>query len=90
MKRFFLFLFLFINLLLIYQIIFSQNNIFLYLKIKKDFNKLSQQVDLFNKKNILLSQEIEKLKSDKKYLEKVIKEKLNYIKPGEVLYLFKD
>ena len=41
-------------------------------------------------KNIALSREIELLNSDNKYIEKVIRNKLNFVKNNEILYLFQE
>ncbi|KUJ95824.1 MAG: Septum formation initiator [Desulfonauticus sp. 38_4375] len=90
MKKIFIFLSLFINLLLVYQLVFSEKNIFLYTKLKKEYNQLEDREKKVERENILLSREIKRLREDEKYLELVIRKGLNYVKPGEVLYLFKD
>ncbi|MDK2921842.1 MAG: cell division protein FtsB [Desulfonauticus sp.] len=90
MKKSLLFFALLINLVLIYQILFSEKNLFLYTNLKKEFNQLEVKEKKLEQENILLSRDIKRLREDKEYLELVIRKGLNYVKPGEVLYLLKD
>ncbi len=90
MKKSLLFFALLINLVLIYQILFSEKNLFLYTNLKKEFNQLEVKEKKLEQENILLSRDIKRLREDREYLELVIRKGLNYVKPGEVLYLLKD
>ena len=77
-----------LNLALLGRLFFSEQGIMGYLALKTESEELSLEIEKINKKNLVLSREIELLNSDTKYLEKVIRSKLNFVKDNEILYLF--
>ena len=60
-----------------------------YMELRK-FNrriaKLDEEIKSLEETNRDLRQEIEALKSDPFYIEKVVRESLGLIKPGEIIY----
>ncbi|MDQ7032041.1 MAG: septum formation initiator family protein [Desulfonauticus sp.] len=89
MKKIFIFCLLVINLFLVYKIIFSKFNYKIYFDLK---NKLAQdrlKIISLKQENAKISKQILDLRNNKQYIKFVIRKKLNYIKPGEMLYLLK-
>lgn len=59
-----------------------------YRDFKLDEEKINRDVDDFNKKIAELEEEKNLLQNDKEHLEKVIREELGLVRPGEVVYKF--
>ncbi len=78
------------NVFLIYQLLWSGHGIFAYYELKERYRELEQKAESLNASNMLLSQEIRLLKSDRSYIEQVIRKQMNFVKPNEILYLFPD
>ena len=79
-----------INLFLLIRLIWSDQGIFAYLELKGRHDALQQKIDNVDAKSLDLSQEIRKLKSDKGYQEKIVRERMNFVKKDELLYIFPD
>ena len=79
-----------INLFLVTRLIWSDQGVFAYLELKNRYEVLRQKIEDVDARSLDLSQEIRKLKSDKGYQEKVIREKMNFVKKDELLYIFPD
>ncbi|MEZ7196571.1 FtsB family cell division protein [Pseudodesulfovibrio karagichevae] len=79
-----------INLFLLTRLIWSDQGVFAYLELKNRYEVLRQKIETVDARSLDLSQEIRKLKSDKGYQEKVIREKMNFVKKDELLYIFPD
>lgn len=60
------------------------------LKIKSEYAAIYEEVQQLESENAKLMEEIDKLNSDKYYQEKVAREKMGFIKEGEVVFLFPD
>ena len=83
-------LLLVINLFLVIRLIWSDQGVFAYLELKSRYDALQQKIDEVDSRSLDLSQEIRKLKSDKGYQEKVVRERMNFVKKDELLYIFPD
>lgn len=57
-------------------------------KLKKDDKRLRLRIEAEERKNVQLRKEEQSLRTDPEYVEKVAREKLGLIKPGEVIYKF--
>jgi cell division protein FtsB len=79
-----------INLFLLTRLIWSDQGVFAYLELKNRYEVLRRKIETVDARSLDLSQEIRKLKSDKAYQEKVIREKMNFVKKDELLYIFPD
>lgn len=79
-----------INLFLLTRLIWSDQGVFAYLELKNRYEVLRQKIDAVDTRSLDLSQEIRKLKSDKAYQEKVIRERMNFVRKDELLYIFPD
>ena len=83
-------LLLVINLFLLGRLIWSDQGIFAYLELKHRYDVLQQKIEDVDSRSLDLSQEIRRLKSDKGYQEKVVRERMNFVKKDELLYIFPD
>ncbi len=57
-----------------------------YQELKKKEADLIQQIEEFKDKNEKIYNEIERLKNDLTHLEKVMRDEMGLVKPGEVVY----
>ena len=58
-------------------------------RAQKEIKGLQARIDLLEKRNTYLSVEIEQLKTDPYAVEKILREKFMYIRPGDKVYRFK-
>lgn len=77
-----------VNLVLGYSFFFSENGLLAYLDLRTRQDGLQQRILEVDEESVALSQEIRLLKENRLYIEKTIRQQLNYIRPSEVLYLF--
>jgi cell division protein FtsB len=68
--------------------LFSPNDFFRLWRLESKRQALERDIDTLGKKLEAARQDIEKIKQDKDYLEKVAREKLGMAKPGEKVYKF--
>lgn len=83
-------LLLLINLFLLFRLVWSDQGVFAYLELKTRYEALQAKIDSVDKESLDLSQEIRRLKSDKAYQEKIVRERMNFVKKDELLYIFPD
>lgn len=81
---------IFFNIVLCYRFIWGTEGLMYYRDLKQQLGSLSQQVEELNRVNLDLSNEIRLLKTDDAYVEKIIRQRLNYVKNNEILYLFEE
>jgi cell division protein FtsB len=55
---------------------------------QRDLIELAQEVDAIERENSKLSQEIQRLRGDIGYLEKIAREELGLVRPGEIVIEF--
>ncbi len=87
-KRVLLGVLIFVNLFLLFRLIWSEHGLFAYLNMRARSAKLQQQLEEIDAKSLELSKEIRRLKSDRAYQEMIIRDRMNYVKENEVLYIF--
>ncbi len=79
-----------INVILFYRMIWGDSGILAFNKLRTQYQGLVQELASIDHKNISLSNEIRLLKSDNNYIEKMIRQRLHYVRENEILYLFTD
>ena len=79
-----------LNLVLFYRMIWSPYGIMAYHELRQEHEYLEKQVYELDQTNLALSREIRLLRDDAGYVEKMIRQRLHYVKENEVLYLFTD
>jgi cell division protein FtsB len=55
-------------------------------RAQKEIKELSDRIEMLEKRNALLSVEIERLKSDPYTVEKILREKYGYVRDGDKVY----
>lgn len=68
--------------------LFSETGIIQLWSVEEDYVKLHQEVRKLEKENAELEQQIEALSSGTEGTEKIAREELGFVKPGEHLYIF--
>ncbi len=76
------------NIFLLYLLCISDQGIHAYLEMSRRHERLVYGMQEAEDHSRRLSREIRWLKSNKKYMEQVIRSKTNFVKEDEVLYLF--
>ncbi len=79
-----------LNVLLLYKLVWSEDGIIAYQGLKEQYTSLHQKITELDQKNLALSKEIRLLQSDDKYIDAMIRKRLNFVKDNEILYIFSD
>lgn len=77
-----------INVILAYSLIWGGQGLSAYRNLKEQHQALENRIKKLDALNIALSREIRLLQSDEKYQEKVIRNRFNFVKDNEILYIF--
>ncbi|SBV94114.1 Septum formation initiator family protein [uncultured delta proteobacterium] len=77
-----------INGILIYSLIWGGQGLQAYRNLKEQHQVLEERIKDLDAKNVALSREIRLLQSDEKYQEKIIRNRFNFVKDNEILYIF--
>lgn len=88
--KIYIFLLGLILIALIYSFLFGNMGYLKYKELKKNEQKLLTEVNQITRGNNSLKQEIDLFKRDQAYLEKYAKEKFGLVKPGEMVFQFKN
>ncbi len=75
---------------LFYSFFFGEMGYIKYRQLKNNEQKLVKEINEIYSENKALRGEIELLKKDPAYLEKYAREKFGLVKPGEMVFQFKD
>ncbi len=78
------------NIFALSNILFGEQSIIALQNAKESLNKIKAQIAEVDQKNAQLSNEIRLLKTDQAYLEKVIRQQLNYVRGSEIIYIFEE
>ena len=71
-------------------IFWGENSILTWNILRKKERELTSELNSLNQKQMDLKREIRLFKTDPQFVEKNIREKLNYVKENEILYLFEE
>ncbi|MBR4742056.1 MAG: septum formation initiator family protein [Desulfovibrio sp.] len=78
------------NASLFYFMIWGPNGLLAFQELKKQQAELEAQKEELDDKCLMMSHAIRLLKTDKDYQEKMIRQKLRYIRDNEFVYIFDD
>ena len=79
---------LLLNLVLLYNLIWGERGAIAYKELRQRCDLLEERIRLAGEDNLELSKEIRLLQSDEKYIEKTIRNRLNFVRNNEILYIF--
>jgi cell division protein FtsB len=77
-----------LNLLLVWALVWGDNGLVAHENLEREYTVLDGQIKALYAKNISLSREIKLLQTDSKYMEYIIRKRLNFVKDNEILYVF--
>ena len=77
-----------INMAVFCHMIWGPTGIVQYRNIKKQYQDLQQKISDLDTENVSLSRQIRLLESDNQYYEKMIRQRLHYLRANELLYIF--
>ncbi len=77
-----------LNIVVVYSLVWGQQGVLAYKELTSLNQKLEHTIAELDEKNVLLSQEIRLLQTDEKYIEKVIRKRLNFVRSNEIIYIF--
>jgi cell division protein FtsB len=72
--------------ILLFLVLFSENGILDYMKLRKQVRAMDLSISRFEKENVTLKDEIDRLQKDDRYLEEVARKRFGFIREGEKLY----
>ena len=79
-----------LNIVLLYNLIWGDRGAISYKELRERCDVLEARITRIGEDNLTLSKEIRLLQSDDKYLEKMIRNRLNFVRSNEILYIFPD
>lgn len=82
--------FVVLAIFLLIRLFVSEQGYFAYKERKMEFLALQEKIIQLQERNLSLSREIRLLNEDKEYMEKVIRQRMNFVKEDEVLYIFSE
>ena len=59
-------------------------------RTQHDLDRLVREVEIVEQKNATLAREVQRLRSDLGYIEKIAREELGLVRPGEIVFEFVD
>lgn len=77
-----------INIGLIGKMFWGNTGLLEYMQLKKQLASLRAEIVQLDEENLALSREIRLLQNDAGYVEKMIRQHLNYLRDNEVVYIF--
>lgn len=77
-----------LNLVLVYNLIWGNSGAIAYEELRTRCEDLEERIQRIADSNLALSKEIRLLQSDEKYIEKMIRNRLNFVRNNEILYIF--
>ena len=77
-----------LNLLLLVRLFWSGQSVFSYLELRGRYERLEEMNVDAEKRSVQLSREITRLREDSSYQERVVRDRMNYLRKGEILYIF--
>lgn len=87
---FFMMLSLLFILYFLFSFIFGDMGLIRYHRMNKTYKALQQEINSLGKENERLKKEVEALKNDPHYIEKLAREKLGLSKEGEIIYQYEE
>jgi cell division protein FtsB len=73
---------------LVVFVIFNRNGVLNYLSLRRQKEELAREVDSLQAVHDSLSAEVERLRADSAYIERMVRELLGWGRPGELIIRF--
>lgn len=59
-------------------------------RTQREVERLAREIEIVGQKNATLSREVQRLRSDPAYIEKIAREELGLVRPGDLVFEFAD
>src|SRR5919109_4391718 len=59
-------------------------------RMQHELDRLVREIEIVEQKNATLAREVQRLRSDLGYIEKIAREELGLVRPGEIVFEFAD
>jgi len=69
-----------------FHILFAEGGIVSYIMLKKEIKTIHATIKKLEKENYQLTEEINRLQKDDRYLEEVVRQKYGFVREGERVY----
>lgn len=79
-----------LNIILVFRLIWGTHSLFSYKELRFQYNIVEQELKKYDGIIAALSEEIQLLQNNPEYMEKMIRQHLNFVKDNQILYLFTD
>lgn len=79
-----------INLALFFKMVWGPTGLAEYQSLKQQYQDLRQKIVALDQENRALSRDIRLMQSDGDYAEKIVRQKLHYLRDNEIVYIFSD
>lgn len=70
------------------KMLWGSGGILEYTELKRQYGELREHIADLDAQNLALSHDIRLLQSDDQYMEKMVRQKLRYLRDNEIVYLF--
>lgn len=70
------------------KMVWGPGGIVEYRQLKGQYAALKERISQLDAENMALSRDIRLLQSDNQYVEKMVRQKLRYLRDNEIVYLF--
>jgi len=79
-----------VSVYLLISFLFYDIGFIKYMKMRGEYNRISEDIKRLQEGNKDLREEVKLLKTDPDYIEAYAREKLGLVKEGEIIYRFED
>ncbi len=77
-----------INIALMSKMIWGPTGLMEFKNLKAQYASLQEQIKNLDAENMALSRDIRLIQSDPQYVEKIVRQKLHYLRDNEIVYIF--
>lgn len=77
-----------LNIVLFSKMIWGPTGIMEYRALKQQHGNLKTEIARLDAENMILSRDIRLMQSDPLYVEKMVRQRLHYLRDNEIVYLF--
>lgn len=59
-------------------------------RTQRDLDRLVREIEIIEQQNTVLVRDMQRLRTDRDYIEKIAREELGLVRPGEIMFEFPD
>ncbi len=77
-----------INVALLCKMLWGPTGLMEFYALKAEYASLQEKIAMLDTENMALSRDIRLFQSDPQYVEKMVRQKLHYLRDNEIVYVF--